>query len=398
MSVAKAAELNYLFLNDEAQSRVVINELSSIDNKRLLGQVESLLKSPASSEFYKHTRNEEKKQRTLVSLKAAERIATSCILKQFVYFLDYSSSPNSHGYQANKGFKGGYIFKPWLYLWIKFVSNVSGAISDPDNSSCYIIKADIRGFYDSIPHDHLKRVLLGDSNPKIQNKLIHAPEELKSAYVSYIDFLFEHTEKITGGKKGMPQGPAYARFFAELYLDRLDQLMDQKLFQEDILLYQRYVDDIFIIASSETSAKEVLTSLRRELELLGLQLNDEKTKISEVKFYSEGFNQYRSQSKYAVDRVSRNFGDATEAQKNLAINEFVKLIESDSCDEDLAFIFSHLAGVSVLDTLKSKKVQPALESKIGRGSLFKHLFNFVLEASSNWAVFDSVEGFDELQS
>lgn len=398
IEITKIAELSYLFLNDEAQSKATINELSSDDNHRLLNLVNYTIANPKKAAFYKHTRNEKNKQRTLISLKAPARVATSCILKQLIYFLNIQPSNNSHGYRPNKGFSDGYIFQPWLYLWIKFVSNISSAIEDNDNKDYWIIKTDIKNFYDTIPHDNLKRLLLGGSNPRIDAKLNDLSEESKQSYVSYINTIFEITEITVNSKNGLPQGPAYARYLAELYLDTIDINLDTKLQQDEIYLYQRYVDDIFIISPTEEAAKSVLMMLRAELKLLGLEINNEKTSITKIRHFSTEFNAYRSQSKYAVDRVSRNFADSTTTQKNLAINEFIKLVQSDSCNDDLAFIFSHLAGIPTLDLIKREKVAPTLKDKIGRGSLYKHLFNFVLDSSENWDCLDLVDELDELQS
>lgn len=398
VEITKIAELSYLFLNDEAQSKTTINDLSSSDNYRLLNLVSETIKSPKKAEFYKHIRNENNKTRTLISLKAAERLTTSCILKQLIYFLNIQPSSNSHGYRPNKGFSDGYIFQPWLYLWIKFVSNISSAIEDTENQDYFIIKTDIKSFYDTIPHDNLKRMLLGGINPRIDAKLRELTEDSIHSYQSYIDTLFEITEATVNSKCGLPQGPAYARYLAELYLDTLDLKLDTKLQLEEIYLYQRYVDDIFIITPSEDTAKSALTMLRTELELLGLEINNEKTSITKIRHFTKDFDSYRSQSKYAVDRVSRNFADSTATQQNLAITEFINLVQSDSCNDDLAFIFSHLAGVPSLDPLKREKVEPTLKTKVGRGSLYKHLFNFVLDSPENWDVLDSVGEFDELQS
>ncbi|EMX6617741.1 RNA-directed DNA polymerase [Salmonella enterica] len=398
IEITKAAELSYLFLNDEAQSKIIINDLSSDDSFRLLNLAENVIKNPKSAQFYKHLRNEKNKVRTLITLKAPERIATSCILKQLIYFLNLQPSTNSHGYKPNKGFSGGYIFQPWLYLWIKFVSNISTAIEDNDNQQCYIVKTDIRNFYDTIPHDNLKRMLLGGANPRIVAKSGALSEASKLLYKAHIDTLFEITEKTIDSKIGLPQGPAYARYLAELYLDNLDQQFDAKIQKEELQLYQRYVDDIFFVAPTEESANVALKTLHTELELLGLEINYDKTVITKISNFSEDFNSYRSQSKYAVDKVSKNFADSTDTQKNLAITEFMSLVQSDSCDNDLAFIFSHLAGVPQLDTLKREKVEPTLNGRAGRGSLYKHLFNFVLDSPENWSELEKIERFDDLQS
>lgn len=398
IDITRTAELNYLFLNDEAQSKIVINDLSNCDNEELLTYAKSLLIDPKSAQHYKHIRNEGTKERTLITLKAPERIITSCILKQLIYFLDIQPNHNSHGYKPNKGFSGGHIFQPWLYLWIKFVSNISTSIEDPNNADYYIVKTDIKNFYDKIPHDNLKRLLLGGVNSRIdikRNQLSGTPEKL---YKLFINTLFEITETITNSNIGLPQGPAYARYLAELYLDNIDNDFDSRIKKGELYLYQRYVDDIFFITPSEQAAKDLLKGLTQDLELLGLAINNEKTTITKIRNFSEDFKTYRSQSKYAVDRVSKNFADATETQQNLAINEFMTLVQSDSCEDDLAFIFSHLNGVPELDEWKNEKVIPTINSGIGRGTLYKHLFNFVLDNKNNWKALEEIGPLTELQS
>lgn len=398
IEIVRTAELNYLFLNDEAQSKTIINELVSLDSTELLAYTRKILEEPKASRHYKHFRNEEKKTRTLITLRTPERITTSAILKQLIYFFDMQPNQNSHGYKPNKGFKGGHIFQPWLYLWIKFISNISTSIEDPSNGEYYIVKTDIKSFYDKIPHDNLKRLLLGGVNNRIDNRLKQIPENSADQYKKFIDALFSITETITEGNIGLPQGPAYARYLAEIYLDNIDSSFDERIKSGDVILYQRYVDDIFYIAQSEESAKGILQNLSKELSLLGLEINNEKTIVTKIKNFSDDFDNYRSQSKYAVDRASKNFADATDAQQNLAINEFMALVQSDSCEDDLAFIFSHLNGVPELDKWKRERIVPTINSGIGRGTLYKHLFTFALDSENNWSTLIEANYFTELQS
>lgn len=398
VEVVRSAELNYLFQNDEAQSKITINDLSSRDSVKLLGQVENIMERPFNVEFYTHYRNEEAKIRTLISLKAPERVATSFILKQLVYFFDFEPSANSLGYRICRGFSGGFIYQRWLFLWIKFISRISAAIEENEYREFFIVKTDIKSFYDSIPHDNVKRLLLGGVNDRIDMSVKSLSGEAKTKYEYLIDKIFSINEKIVGSKVGLPQGPAYARYLAELYLDNLDCAFDSMLQRNEIQLYQRYVDDIFFICTTEEAARSTLKNFELQLKDLGLSINSEKTIIKKIRNFSSNFEEYRSQSKYAVDSVSRSYSDATKTQKNLAISEFMKLLYSDNCNDDLAFIYSHLIGIPNLDDWRKGKVVPILNSRIGRGSLYKHLFNFVLETKEHWIELDKVESFDVLQS
>jgi hypothetical protein len=372
IEITRIAELNYLFINDEVQSRLVINALSNSEAKDLYSDVQKLIERPEGARFYRHTRQEEGKNRILISLGTTERVATSAILKQLLYFLDIQPSNNSYGYRLNRGFQKGYIFQPWLYKWIEFTSNIGKIISDKEYKDHFIVKTDIKSFYDEIPHDNLKRLLLGGENKKIDIKLGQLSEDAKKDYVSNVDVIFAITKNITFEPKGLPQGPAYARFLAEIYLDNLDSTFDARLASGQIQLYQRYVDDIFFVTPNEEAALNLLHETAQALKNIGLSLNKEKTICKQIGSFTPDFNEYRSQSKYAVDSVSKNFNDATDAEKDNAITEFLSLIQSHTCNDDLAFIFSHLAGVDYFDKWKREKILPILLTGKGRGSLFRH--------------------------
>jgi hypothetical protein len=369
-----------------------------LDGEELLTYAQELLERPDSVHYYKHDRNETTKIRRLFSLKTSGRIFTSCALKQLIYFFDLQPSESALGYRVNKGFAGGHIFQPWLYLWIKFISNISSALEDPDNENYYVVKTDVKNFYDKIPHDNLKRMLLGGVNPKIDRRREQLTEETDEQYKALISAIFVITEQLVKSNVGLPQGPAYARFLAELYLDNIDTTFDKMINAGDLCLYQRYVDDIFFVAQTHGEAQRILGELTHNLELLGLEINPDKTIITQIKNFSDDFNRYRSQSKYAIDRTSKNFSDATEAQQNLALTEFMSLVQSDSCEDDLAFIFSHLNGVPQADNLKVEKVIPTIKSGIGRGSVYKHLFGFVLDNPANAHLLDAIDQYTDLQS
>ena len=89
--------------------------------------------------FYSHFRNEDNKVRELVTLRARERLYSSLVIKKIAPLFSSSISENSFGYQINENFKDGYIFKPWLYQWIKFLSGISQIIDEEANKDFYIV-------------------------------------------------------------------------------------------------------------------------------------------------------------------------------------------------------------------------------------------------------------------
>ncbi|OZS41315.1 RNA-directed DNA polymerase, partial [Photobacterium sanguinicancri] len=179
----------------------------------------------------------------------------------------------SHGYQVNKYFNHLHIFKPWLNQWNLFISNINDAINEPLFQDFYIIKADISSFYESISHDRLQRIILGDGNSEISNKIKLLDVDNLAYYKKMIHCLLTVSKTIQGGNTGLPQGPAYARYLAEIYLIELDYILRKLYLSGDVYLYQRYVDDIFLVCKSEAKAKLILNIINEAFASLNLMLN-----------------------------------------------------------------------------------------------------------------------------
>lgn len=398
IEVTSAAEVNYLYTNDEVQINSIFNTLDNVNRTKMLNNVHLMFDNLSKCKFYKHTRNEGSKERILISLDGITRVATSIVTKQLVYLFDYKPNRNSYGYRIINGYKNGEIFEQWLPCWLKFTGNIEQAITNSENKELIIVKADIQSFYNTIPHDNLKRQLNGDNYENIDKKIKNLTSIEYEKYMKYLNFLFDITELIMDQQIGLPQGPAYARFLAELYLDKLDIFFESKIKNGDISFYQRYVDDIFFITSDFKKAHLFYEELSEFLSKMGLSLNPDKKVIKNINDFYSNFIMYRSNSKYIVDKMSKNFSNGTAKQKNLAINELLKIIQSKSKDDNLAFIFSHLRDVKQLDNAKMNLVLPTLINKEGRGSVFKHLFTFIITEPSRWEVFEKIDNLSNLQS
>lgn len=396
--VVRSAELRYLYQNDEVQCPNVIKNLKSADEFDLLHQVHEVIAGRIQPRFYEHFRQEENKVRRLISQDAATRLATSSVVHQLSCTLNFQPSFNSRGYQLAPAFKGGYIFRPWLDLWVEFIAAIRGSLEDSDNKDYFIVKTDISSFYDRVPHENLKRLMMGGVNKKIDAALACFSAHQKEKYRILLEALFRVNSSMTINNRGLPQGPAYARFLSEIYLDNIDVLFESELALGTLVLYQRYVDDIFFVCKTEEIARDWLQRLDSQVKSLGLSLNVEKTLVGPVRDFDKDFEKFSAQSKYAVDKASKGYENATPTQKNLAISELLNIIQSDSCNDDLAFIFSHLNGVPEIDAIKETKVVETLKRAVGRGSMLRHLFMFVLAKAERWHMLLEIENYDALQS
>ncbi|WP_243293184.1 group II intron reverse transcriptase/maturase [Bacillus sp. FJAT-47783] len=129
----------------------------------------------------------------------------------------------------------------------------------------YVIDADLKSYFDRIPHDKLMSLVR---------------EEIVDGSVIGLLESFLQAGIMEGGsfhlnEKGTPQGGVISPLLANIYLHPLDELMTERGHR-----ITRYADDFVICCKSQKGAERVLKSVTRFLEQkLGLTLHPEKTKI-----------------------------------------------------------------------------------------------------------------------
>ena len=134
----------------------------------------------------------------------------------------------------------------------------------------YILKYDIRHYFDSIDHETLKWMLGSIPDRNVLGLLYHIIKSYDGT-----------TDPMTGRKKGLPLGNQTSQWFALYYLDPMDRLIKEKM---RIKHYVRYMDDGIMVHESKEYLKEVLTQMRKKAKELHLEFN-EKTQILPI---SEG--------------------------------------------------------------------------------------------------------------
>lgn len=127
---------------------------------------------------------------------------------------------------------------------------------------CFVLKADIRHYFETVDHDILISIL--------QKKI---PDERVISLIKII--LANHQTAQIG--KGMPLGNLTSQFFANVYLNELDQFVKHQL---KVHYYIRYVDDFVIIDSSWERLQEFKVKIDLFLRThLQLTLHPDKSRI-----------------------------------------------------------------------------------------------------------------------
>ena len=173
--------------------------------------------------------------------------------------------PNSYAYRPNKNAHGAIetIRKELL----------SGKVD--------VIDADLSGYFDTIPHAQLlslvaKRVSNGSILALIKQWL-KAPVQEEDEE--------SRKKRIKPNKRGTPQGGVISPLLANIYLNDLDHAVNEKCGPE--LSMVRYADDFVICCkrgpNGESITDSILERLRKFLKRKGLQLNEEKTKVVNIR-------------------------------------------------------------------------------------------------------------------
>jgi len=130
----------------------------------------------------------------------------------------------------------------------------------------FIIRTDIKGFYESVPHESLLKII-NDNNllTPFSRKI------LRNILTSY--------KVLSGARGGVPRGIGVSAYLAELFMRDIDNEIRNA---RGVCYYARYVDDIIIIYTPESSPDDYNRNYLQEIkgvieDKYKLKLNMSKT-------------------------------------------------------------------------------------------------------------------------
>lgn len=135
----------------------------------------------------------------------------------------------------------------------------------------HVLDADIKGFFDNLPHD----VIMAGLRAEVAdgNILDLVEKFLKAGVMEEGVFVPTH--------KGTPQGGVISPLLANIALNSLDWRLHHAGFR-----FVRYADDFVVLCQDEAQVKEAHDLVQQQLTDLGLTLSPEKTKTTK---FREGF-------------------------------------------------------------------------------------------------------------
>jgi RNA-directed DNA polymerase len=139
----------------------------------------------------------------------------------------------------------------------------------------YVVDADLKSYFDTIPHDKLMDQL---RQKVADGRVLALIEAFLKAGI--LDGLEEWTPE-----EGSPQGSVISPLLSNIYLDPLDHRMAAAGFQ-----MVRYADDFVVFCRSRQEAEAALEVVRHWVMEAGLTLHPEKTRIADANQKGEGFD------------------------------------------------------------------------------------------------------------
>ena len=221
----------------------------------------------------------------------------------------------------------------------------------------YIVDADLKSYFDTIPHDRLLALV---AQKVSDGRVLSLIESFLKQGV--LDGLREWTPA-----EGSPQGGCISPLLSNIYLNPLDHLMAQQGFE-----MVRYADDFVILCRSPEEAARALAVVQEWTAKAGLTLHPEKTKIVDATKEAFDFLGYRFQRGHRFPRPKslQKLKDAIRAKTKRTSGESLTKIVNDLTPRLRGwfeyFKHSHRYTFSALDGWIRMRLRSLLRKRLGK--------------------------------
>jgi RNA-directed DNA polymerase len=267
-------------------------------------------------------------ERTLGIPTVSDRIAQMVVKSRLEPVVDSLFHPDSYGYRPGKSALeavGQTRQRCWKLDWV--------------------IDLDIKGFFDNIDHDLLRRAVKKHAQEKwvvlYIERWLKAPAQEEDGHV-------------TARGKGTPQGGVASPLLANLFLHYAFDRWMQRTYPH--LPFERYADDAIVHCRTETEAQEVRRAIAERMQECQLELHPDKTKIVYCKdddrrgtypneqFDFLGYTFRPRRSKNRKGKFFVNFSPAVADKAGKAMRAEIRSwqlhLRSDKSIEDLSRMFN----------------------------------------------------------
>ena len=221
----------------------------------------------------------------------------------------------------------------------------------------YVVDADLKSFFDTIPHD---RLLAEVGRKVVDGRIMKLLQQFLQQGV--LDGLAAWTPE-----EGTPQGAVISPLLSNIYLDPLDQLMAGEGFE-----LVRYADDFVVLCRDEGQAARALAMIETWTAQAGLALHPAKTRIADARRQPFEFLGYRFEGgrRWPRDKSLKKLREVVRGKTPRMAGDSLRSI-IDDLNPVLRgwfgyFKHSHHRALSDLDSWIRRRLRSLLRQQRGR--------------------------------
>ncbi len=222
----------------------------------------------------------------------------------------------------------------------------------------YVVDADIKSYFEDIPHGKLKA--------RVKEKV--TDNGILSLLDSYLEAEIMEGTDSWSPEGGTPQGAVVSPLLANIYLNPLDHLMEDKGYN-----MIRYADDFVVLCKTKEEARKALKVINDWVKNAGLSLHPDKTKLVDATtrggfdflgyHFERGYRWPRKKSRQKLkdsirDKTPRNYGNSLEK----CISEVNKTLEG----WYEYFKHSHYTSFGPIDSWIRMRLRSILRRRMGK--------------------------------
>jgi len=180
-----------------------------------------------------------------------------------------------------------------------------------------VVDADIKGYFDSIPHQPLM--------DKIEEKI--SDGRILELIEQFLTQPIVDGDKKWTPERGTPQGGVISPVLANIYLDELDTLGARHGFQ-----MVRYADDFVVMCQTAEEADEALKLIEQWTSRAQLKLHPDKTQVVDTDREGEQFGflgyRFKDGNRYPRDKSKKRFKEKIREQTRQTNGDSLEVIIS----------------------------------------------------------------------
>lgn len=188
------------------------------------------------------------KTRLIGILSVQDRVAQRAVLNAIAPFYERRFLPCSFGYRPGKSVD--MALQKTLELY--------------NQGFIWVVDGDIESYFDTIPHEPLKRILASDIRDRRVQRVINM----------WLNGSTLQGLRRAKNQRGILQGGVISPLLANIYLHRFDEILVERKRQ-----LIRFGDDFIVMCRSEREALHCLQEIRSIFKRLGLSINEQKTSV-----------------------------------------------------------------------------------------------------------------------